>query len=271
MSRETDTDDHYHLNGDLPGDIPDNLKEFLAEDEEGLTYEEVVLQQACVFESYQENGTNRVASVDDSDDDDHIHICDSTSSEDEGESSSYQENETNSVVVVVHDPDPDHDDDVDDHIHIHDSSSSEDEGESSRDGSVNSQEAMDEAFARSLQELGEEFDEFFIAEFNAGPGLNREEVDTDNMRYEESVNLTEAVGVEAVGLSAVQISQLPVSIYTSQRFSSNDEETCAICQENFEFGKQIITLPCVHLYHKKCIIKWLKLKKNCPMCQKEVV
>ncbi|XP_076953066.1 E3 ubiquitin-protein ligase BIG BROTHER-like [Bidens hawaiensis] len=179
--------------------------------------------------------------------------------------SSYQENETNRVVVVVHD----HDDD-DDHIHIHDSSSSEDDGESFRDGSVNSQEAMDEAFARSLQELGEEFDEFFIAEFNAGPGLNREDVDTDNMRY-ELVDLTEAVGVEAVGLSAVQISQLPVSTYTSRMFSSNDEEMCAICQESFKIGEQIIRLPCVHLYHKKCIIKWLNLKKNCPMCQKEVV
>ncbi|XP_076953090.1 E3 ubiquitin ligase BIG BROTHER-related-like isoform X1 [Bidens hawaiensis] len=267
MSRETDADDHYHLNGDLPADIPDNLKEFLVEDEEGLTYEEVVLQQACVFESYQENGTNRVMNVNDSDDDDdHIYLCDSTSSEDEGESSSYQENDTNRVVVVVHD----HDDD-DDRIHIHDSSSSEDEGESSRDGSVNSQEAMDEAFARSLQELGEEFDEFFIAEFNAGPRLNREDVDTDNMRYEELVDLTEAVGVETVGLSAVQISQLPVSTYTSRMFSSNDEETCAICQESFKIGEQIITLPCVHLYYKQCINKWLNLKKNCPMCQKEVV
>ncbi|KAJ0466194.1 putative E3 ubiquitin-protein ligase BIG BROTHER [Helianthus annuus] len=84
---------------------------------------------------------------------------------------------------------------------------------------------MDEAFARSLQELGEEFDEFFIAEFNATPDLNQDDIDPSNMRYEELLNLTEAVGVENVGLSAAHISQLPVTIYTSGVFSNHPEET----------------------------------------------
>ncbi|KAI3800157.1 hypothetical protein L1987_35467 [Smallanthus sonchifolius] len=218
MSRNGDThdEDHYYLNGSLPADIPDNLKEFLPQDE-GLSYEEIILQQACVYQSYQENGTNRVVGSDD---------------------------------------------DVDDHIS---------ESSSSRAESVISQEAMDEAFARSLQELGEEFDEFFITEFNSSPHLNQQDIDTSNMRYEELLNLTEAVGVENVGLSAAQISQLPISIYTSGMFSNNQEEKCVICQENFKFGKRIITLPCCHQYHWKCIIKWLKDKKNCPICQKEVV
>ncbi|MFS7989172.1 putative transcription factor C2H2 family [Helianthus anomalus] len=221
MSRDIDTYDHYHLNGRVPVDIPDNLKEFLPQDEEGLSYEEVILQQACVYHSYQECVARAVGTNDDDDDDD-----------DDG------------------------------------SSSSEDEGESS---SVISQEAMDEAFARSLQELGEEFDEFFIAEFNATPDLNQDDIDPANMRYEGILYLTEAVGVENVGLSAAHISQLPVTIYTSGVFSNHPEETCVICQENFKFGKRIITLPCVHQYHRKCIVKWLKNKKNCPVCQKEVV
>ncbi|KAK1409160.1 hypothetical protein QVD17_35685 [Tagetes erecta] len=229
MSRDIDSDDHYHLNGSLPADIPDNLKEFLVQDDD-LSYEEVILQQACVYHSYQENGTSRVVSSDDG----HIHSSDSSSSEEEEE-----------------------DDDDDD-----------DESQSS---SVISQEAMDEAYARSLQELGEEFDEFFIAEFNSRPNLNQEDVDPVNMGYEDIITLTEAVGVQNVGLSAAHISQLPISIYTSGMFSNNKEEMCAICQENFKFGKRVIVLPCCHVYHRKCIIKWLKLKKNCPVCQKEVV
>ncbi|KAL8192759.1 hypothetical protein R6Q57_027207 [Mikania cordata] len=139
---DTDTHDHYHLNGTLPADIPDSLKQFLPEDEEGLSYEELVLHQACVYQSYQENMADRAAGTTDEDDDD---------------------------------------DDDDDDDHSNDSTSSEDEDESS---SVISQEAMDEAYARSLQELGEEFDEFFITEFNSSSNLNQDDIDPDDMRYE---------------------------------------------------------------------------------------
>ncbi|KAI3692810.1 hypothetical protein L6452_32633 [Arctium lappa] len=95
--------------------------------------------------------------------------------------------------------------------------SSEDEGEASRNGSVISQEAMDEALARSLQELGEEFDEFFITQFSgsangitenpiATPTVtssdsSQEDIDPDNMQHEELVNHTETVGVGNRGLS----------------------------------------------------------------------
>ncbi|KAD7480421.1 hypothetical protein E3N88_03557 [Mikania micrantha] len=171
---DTDTHDHYHLNGTLPADIPESLKQFLPEDEEGLSYEELVLHQACVYQSYQENMTDRAGGTADDDDDDHS--SDSISSEDEDESSS-----------------------------------------------VISQEAMDEAYARSLQE-GQEFDEFFIREFNSSSNLNQDDIDPDDMRYEELINLTDEVGVENVGLSAAQLSQLPIFIYTSGMFSDNKEE-----------------------------------------------
>nr|GEV86268.1 E3 ubiquitin ligase BIG BROTHER-related-like [Tanacetum cinerariifolium] len=127
-------------------------------------------------------------------------------------------------------------------------------------------------------ELGEEFDEFFISEFNSNANgtaessdSGQDDIDPDNMGYEELLDLTESVGVENVGLSALHISQLPTSIYRSGMLSNNNEENCVICQETFKFGKRMITLPCSHQYHSKCIIKWLKLKKNCPICQKEVL
>ncbi|XP_071705834.1 E3 ubiquitin ligase BIG BROTHER-related-like [Rutidosis leptorrhynchoides] len=252
MSTDINIHEHY-LNVSLPADIPDDLREFLPEEEEdeGLTYEEVILQQATVYQSYQDN----------------------------------YEVTRNTVVVSDDDGDNDNHDDDDDHHHHHisDSScSSDDDSETSRRESDSSHEATDEAFARSLQEMGEEFDEFFIAEFNtenlrATPTeqetstvSSQDDVDPDNMRYEELVSLTETVGVENIGLSAARISQLPISIYTSGMFSMNNEDNCVICQENYKFGKHMITLPCFHQYHSKCIIKWLKLKKNCPICQKEV-
>lgn len=235
-----------HLNGSFPADIPDDLKNFLSE-VDGVSFEEAILQQASAYQSYQESERNRDAVTDDE------HSSDaSCSSEDEEE-----------------------DEDED-----------EDDGESSRHEIDDSQEAMDEALARTLQELGEEYDEYFIREFNgratgptespistpsiSSPDSSQEDPDPDNMRYEELLNLGETVGVENVGLSPAQIARLPNSIYTSGMFSKN-EENCAICQENFTLWKPMTTLPCSHQYHRKCIIKWLKLKKNCPICQKEVV
>lgn len=247
MSTDIDIHEQY-INISLPADIPDNLNEFLPEDED-LTYEEVILQQASVYHSYQESGTNRVVTIEGSDP-----IC----SEDEDDDADERESERDEDEGELE--------------------RDENEGESERDESQNSQEAMDEAYARSLQELGEEFDEFFISEFNSNANgtaessdSGQDDIDPDNMRYEELLDLTESVGVENVGLSALHISQLPTSIYRSGMLSNNNEENCVICQECFKFGKRMITLPCSHQYHSKCIIKWLKLKKNCPICQKEVV
>lgn len=254
MSTDIDIHEQY-INISLPADIPDNLNEFLPQDDD-LTYEEVILQQASVYHSYQESGTNRVVTIEDN------HISDSSCLEDEDEVEDDEADEGESER------------DEDEGELERD----EYEGESTRGGSQNSQEAMDEAYARSLQELGEEFDEFFITEFNSNANgtaessdSGQDDIDPDNMRYEELLDLTESVGVENVGLSALHISQLPTSIYRSGMLSNNNEENCVICQECFKFGKRMITLPCSHQYHSKCIIKWLKLKKNCPICQKEVV
>lgn len=50
------------------------------------------------------------------------------------------------------------------------------------------------------------------------------------------------------------------------------EKECSICMESFcekEFKR---TIPeCGHLFHKKCIDKWLKKKPSCPICRVAVI
>eukprot|EP00750_Incisomonas_marina_P013818 INCI17547.2.p1 GENE.INCI17547.2~~INCI17547.2.p1 ORF type:complete len:1738 (+),score=214.24 INCI17547.2:398-5611(+) len=41
---------------------------------------------------------------------------------------------------------------------------------------------------------------------------------------------------------------------------------CSICQENFQRGDAVKTLPCQHGYHLGCIDSWLHLKNACPVC-----
>ncbi|KAI3757588.1 hypothetical protein L6452_05129 [Arctium lappa] len=229
MSGSVYSRDHYSNHG-VPNEIADNLKEFFPDDD-GLSYEEVLLQQASMYQSFQERDKN------------------------------------NGVATY-------------------------NEGESSRHVGGMSQEALDEALARSLQEVGEGFDDLLISEYSGSASGNAEShiatpsraqagssnrrqdsVDPDNMQYEELVNLGEAVGVENRGISAACISRLPTSKYRTGLFSKlkKKEEKCVICQMDYNSGDRLITLPCSHQYHTPCITEWLMLKKDCPVCKKEVV
>nr|XP_043617050.1 E3 ubiquitin ligase BIG BROTHER-related-like [Erigeron canadensis] len=241
MSRSVGLHDHY-LNSGVPDEIAENLVEFFPNDD-GLSYEEVLLQQASMYQSFQERDKNKRA--------------------------------------ITYD-----DDDINDWGHL-----LEDEGEASRNEAAMTQEAIDEALARSLQELGEGFDDLLISEHSGSTSGSTESsietpraqaaslisvedsIDTDGMQYEELLHLVEALGSESRGISASRISQLPTCKYRSGLFSKNKkkEESCVVCQMDFNFGDRLITLPCSHQYHTKCITDWLKLRKNCPICQKEVV
>jgi len=48
------------------------------------------------------------------------------------------------------------------------------------------------------------------------------------------------------------------------------QQECYICQENFEIGEKISVLPCSHLFHVDCVMKWLKEHNTCPVCRYEL-
>ena len=60
------------------------------------------------------------------------------------------------------------------------------------------------------------------------------------------------------------------------RIKENDDliinkECCNICCEDYIVGQYKRTLPsCNHVFHKKCVDKWLKTKSNCPICRNEL-
>ena len=42
---------------------------------------------------------------------------------------------------------------------------------------------------------------------------------------------------------------------------------CCICLEGFNLDDTVRVLKCKHCYHKKCLDKWLKDHKTCPICR----
>jgi E3 ubiquitin-protein ligase BIG BROTHER-like protein len=222
-----------YFSGIIPAEIAENLQEFTEQDDDDLSYEEFVMQQEGVYESIKANGWSR------------------------GTITRTTNNNNN-------------------HISNHGNSN----GESS---TAISQLGSDEALARALQEL--EHDEFDISagsseisptETPARANHEEDDVDPDNMSYEELQSLGDTIGVESSGLSDERISRLPSFKYYNRaglfsKKKKTEVEECVICCMTFDNGERLTKLPCKHKYHPKCITRWLKLKKRCPVCQEEVL
>lgn len=44
---------------------------------------------------------------------------------------------------------------------------------------------------------------------------------------------------------------------------------CVVCVENFG-SKPLEQLPCLHLFHRDCIMIWLEQSSRCPICRHEL-
>jgi len=227
----------------------DNFKDFFPEHSD-LSYEELLQQQESVYQSLQENGRKRDRTIDEGQRRDLSQF-----SGQEGGSSHGRNN-----------------------------------------GSVESQLALDEALARFLEELGDDLDDLCLSDIPAGensrgtpvssrespvssrgntsasPDAQQDDIDPDEMTYEQLLSLGDSVGAENKGLSQELISRLPSFKYKTGLFSKKkkNNEECVICCTNFESGVYLITLPCAHQYHSKCVTQWLKISKTCPICNEEV-
>lgn len=89
-------------------------------------------------------------------------------------------------------------------------------------------------------------------------------IDIDS--YEGRLLLDELI--EKKGLEEYEINQLPVIKHEKE--SSYDKE-CAICLDEYKVGDELIVLYCIHVFHKKCISRWLEENKTCPACRKHVL
>merc|ERR1719210_94571 len=46
-----------------------------------------------------------------------------------------------------------------------------------------------------------------------------------------------------------------------------EQTKCLICLDEFNDGDDVKTLPCLHIYHQKCIERWLNTDNSCPVCK----
>ncbi|KAK9108715.1 hypothetical protein Sjap_016775 [Stephania japonica] len=97
-----------------------------------------------------------------------------------------------------------------------------------------------------------------------------EEVDPDELSYEELLALGDVVGTECRGLSRDAIASLPSINYKVPTNQDGNTDQCVICRLDYEDGETLTKLPCKHSYHPECINNWLQINKVCPVCSAEV-
>ncbi|KAF8021741.1 hypothetical protein BT93_G2018 [Corymbia citriodora subsp. variegata] len=97
-----------------------------------------------------------------------------------------------------------------------------------------------------------------------------EDVDPDDLLYEELLALGEVVGTESKGLSAETIASLSSVSYKTGSGQHGTNDSCVICRLDYEDGEMLTVLSCKHSYHSECINDWLKINKVCPVCSVEV-
>jgi hypothetical protein len=45
------------------------------------------------------------------------------------------------------------------------------------------------------------------------------------------------------------------------------QPSCPVCSEDFCVDGEVSKLPCSHIFHRACVVPWLEMKQNCPICR----
>jgi len=103
-----------------------------------------------------------------------------------------------------------------------------------------------------------------------GMELNEETGEVEN--YEALLNLAERLGeAKPRGLGKPDIEQLPSYRYNAElrRETMHEQTSCVVCMCDFETRQLLRVLPCSHEFHAKCVDKWLKTNRTCPICRND--
>ncbi|KAL6332420.1 hypothetical protein AAG906_004998 [Vitis piasezkii] len=57
------------------------------------------------------------------------------------------------------------------------------------------------------------------------------------------------------------------SIDKLERVGVDLSQDCSICLESMPIGLQVVRMPCSHVFHGDCIVKWLERSCHCPVCR----
>lgn len=101
------------------------------------------------------------------------------------------------------------------------------------------------------------------------PGFSSDDVVMDTAEWDRVLawyfENEGALMSEISRLPEEQIESIPVCFMKAKDIERTS--TCSICFDDFKLMEEAKILPCKHLFHKECIVSWLRVRANCPVCR----
>ncbi|XP_069152155.1 E3 ubiquitin protein ligase RIE1-like [Solanum lycopersicum] len=73
--------------------------------------------------------------------------------------------------------------------------------------------------------------------------------------------------LQAECMIEMRISTLIMARKYQLRERNDNNDSCCICLDTYEYGIELGKLSCGHEFHCYCIWKWLKINISCPLCK----
>ncbi|KAF7494619.1 Putative E3 ubiquitin-protein ligase [Sarcoptes scabiei] len=96
---------------------------------------------------------------------------------------------------------------------------------------------------------------------NVHSGLSKQEINRHTISYKYKPRQRKRITKSR----SLKISSEP--IVSNNESTNNTGDVCCICLERFNSSITVRRLPCLHLFHCKCIDKWLNKNRKCPICR----
>ncbi|MCL7050662.1 hypothetical protein MKW94_024895 [Papaver nudicaule] len=74
------------------------------------------------------------------------------------------------------------------------------------------------------------------------------------------------------GITRNPVSQSWIDRLERMRYrQGEDEACCCVCIEGVSAVDEVIKIPCSHILHSDCLVRWLQIDNSCPLCRCLVV
>ncbi|OQV21008.1 putative E3 ubiquitin-protein ligase RNF38 [Hypsibius exemplaris] len=90
----------------------------------------------------------------------------------------------------------------------------------------------------------------------------------EHEQYELMLNIADRLNCESKpkGLTKQEIEKIRLRRFSGEK-TDHGQTACVICICDFEPKQSLRQLPCTHEFHAKCVDKWLKSNRSCPICR----
>ena len=103
-----------------------------------------------------------------------------------------------------------------------------------------------------------------------------------NFQYDEEITISpeelkmmESVYNQEIDSYTMEQRGVPIDTYHKlpiiKILKNEGGVVCSICIDEFKKGDSIRKLVCKHKFHDNCLLEWVKLHSECPMCRKSIV